>query len=227
MRGLDVLTEIADGARRAVAERAGDLIVTVGGDCGVELAPVSAAAERYGDGLAVVWFDAHGDLNTPGSSPSHAFHGMILRTLLGDGPQALLPARPLRPDQVVLAGVRALDPAEQSYATATGLRRLSPRTLTAQPPNGATNAVVAAVGETGAEAVYIHVDLDVLDPGTFGSQSCPEPGGITPETLEAAVRALTARFELAGLGITEYRPLRERDQDTLRTLVPRLLHGLG
>jgi arginase len=50
------------------------------------LEPVSAALARHGDGLAVVWFDAHGDLNTPESSPSGAFHGMVLRTLLGQGP---------------------------------------------------------------------------------------------------------------------------------------------
>ncbi|MGH3734382.1 MAG: arginase family protein [Micromonosporaceae bacterium] len=62
-----------------------DTVITLGGDCGVELAPISAARTRYGDQLTVLWLDAHPDLNTPQSSPSGAFHGMVLRTLLGQG----------------------------------------------------------------------------------------------------------------------------------------------
>jgi very-short-patch-repair endonuclease len=86
--------------------------VVVGGDCGVEVAPIEAALAAYGDGLVVVWFDAHGDLNTAESSPSGAFHGMVLRTLLGSDFPEISPLRTLHPGQVVLAGVRALDPAE-------------------------------------------------------------------------------------------------------------------
>lgn len=78
--------ETAARTRAALSRAKGRLVVTVGGDCGVELEPVAAAVRRHGDRLAVVWFDAHGDLNTPRSSPSGAFHGMVLRTLLGDGP---------------------------------------------------------------------------------------------------------------------------------------------
>jgi arginase len=64
----------------------------------------------------------------------------------------------------------------------------------------------------------------VLDPSTFASVGCPEPGGVTPAALTAAVRALTDRFPLAGLGITEYEPSpdRDSDRDTLRTLVTAL-----
>ena len=60
-------------------------VFTVGGDCGVEVQPVSHASACY-PGLAVVWFDAHADLNCPSSSPSGHFHGMPVRTLLGEGP---------------------------------------------------------------------------------------------------------------------------------------------
>lgn len=61
-------------------------IFMVGGTCGVEVAPVAYLNEKYQGDLGVVWFDAHGDLNTPSTSPSGHFHGMALRTLLGDGP---------------------------------------------------------------------------------------------------------------------------------------------
>ncbi|WP_433221503.1 arginase family protein [Microtetraspora malaysiensis] len=220
VRALDVLTTVAARTRAALEKAGAAPVVTVGGDCGVELEPVSAALARYGDALAVVWFDAHGDLNTPASSPSHAFHGMVLRTLLGEGHPDLVPARALRPEQVILAGARALDPAELAYVADAKIARHAVADLASSP-----DALVAAVAATGATAVYIHIDLDVLDPGRFGSLSCPEAGGLTIEALREAVRALTASFVPAGLGITEYAPHREEDQAVLASLVPALLRS--
>ncbi|GAB2801717.1 hypothetical protein GCM10027176_02410 [Actinoallomurus bryophytorum] len=201
--GDHVLAANAAKIRAALEGRRG-LTLVAGGDCGVELEPVAAAVRRHGDRLAVVWFDAHGDLNTPESSPSGAFHGMVLRTLLGEGPGGLVPDRPLRREQVVLAGARALDPAERAYAD--GL-----------PIAFDTAALMNAVGD--AEAVYVHLDLDVLDPGSFASVGAPEPGGLTPGQVIEMVTALAGRFEIAGLGITEYEPARAEDQETLAGLV--------
>jgi arginase family enzyme/GNAT superfamily N-acetyltransferase len=202
--GGQVLEANAAKTRAALGATRGRLTVTVGGDCGVELEPIAAALRRHGDRLAVVWFDAHGDLNTPESSPSGAFHGMVLRTLLGDGPAGLVPELPLRRGQVVLAGVRALDPAERAHAEGMP--------IVADPAG-----LVEAVGD--AEAVYVHLDLDVLDPGVFASVGAPEPGGLTPGQVIEMVTALAGRFEVAGVGITEYEPARPQDQETLAGLV--------
>jgi arginase family enzyme/ribosomal protein S18 acetylase RimI-like enzyme len=199
----DVLAANAAGVRAAL-ERHRGLILTAGGDCGVELEPIAAALRRHGERLAVVWFDAHGDLNTPATSPSGAFHGMVLRTLLGEGPAGLVPDRPLRREQVVLAGARALDPAERAYAEGI-------------PVVTDPAALVAAVGD--ARAVYVHLDLDVLDPGSFASVGCPEPGGLTPGRVAEMVTALAGHAEIVGIGITEYEPARPEDQRTLAGLV--------
>jgi arginase family enzyme len=185
-------------------------VITVGGDCGVEVAPIEAALARHGDGLVVVWFDAHGDLNTPESSPSGAFHGMVLRTLLGDGPAALAPRRTLRPAQVVLAGTRALDAAEKEYIEEAGIAHVDVPSLASLP---------SVVAWAAAKAVYIHIDLDVLDPATFDAVGYPEPEGVTMSQLATAVRELTSRFELAGLGITEYAPDGPANRDALSGLL--------
>jgi arginase family enzyme len=182
-------------------------LITAGGDCGVEVAPIEQALARHGDGLVVVWFDAHGDLNTPESSPSGAFHGMILRTLLGDGPAELAARRTLRPSQVVLAGVRALDPGEKAYVEESGIVRAEP------------DAVIPALVAAGARAVYVHIDLDVLDPSWFASVGAPEAGGLSPAELVTAVRAIADRFPIAGLGITEYEPSRPADRSVLKEIV--------
>jgi arginase family enzyme len=161
----------------------------------------------------VVWFDAHGDLNTPSSSPSGAFHGMVLRNLLGTGFPEMSPSQALRPSQVVLAGVRALDPAEKEYVEEAGIAHVEPAALASLP------SVIPAE----ATALYLHIDLDVLDPESFAAVGTPEPAGVTPEQLVAAVRALSDRWPVAGLGITEYEPDRPSDRAVLAALVPALL----
>ncbi|WP_425834064.1 arginase family protein [Streptomyces fractus] len=202
VRHLDVLTRSLEATRAALGRSGDDALLSVGGDCGIELAPVAHAVARHGDSLAVVWFDAHADLNTPDTSPSGGFHGMVLRTLLGQGPSQLVP-RPeerLSTRQIVLAGARALDPAELDFIESERVRALSVEAL--REPG----QLISAVAGTGATHVYIHLDLDVLDPEHFASLSCPEPGGLHPDQLHAALHALTTRFNFVGMGITEHAP---------------------
>jgi arginase len=193
VRALDVL---AENLRRTRAALAGidDAVVTVGGECAVDLAPLSAARARYGDELTVLWIDAHPDLYTPATLPSGSFHGMILRTLLGDGPAALVPEEPLSPRQVVLAGLRAFEPdvrAEiEDYIGRTGIRR-----------HGVDDLEDVLDGLTGP--LYVHIDLDVLDPPEFGATCYPEPDGIVPDRLVDLVSRLDG---VVGAALTEHAP---------------------
>ncbi|KJC65544.1 arginase family protein [Agreia bicolorata] len=176
-------------------------VVTIGGDCAVELGAIPHALQASNESTTtVVWFDAHGDLNSPETSPSHAFHGMVLRTLLGDGPDALVPAEPLSTARVVLAGTRSLDDDEAAYIDASGIRVVSAAEL------NDPEAVVAAIAQTGARSVYIHVDLDVIDPAEIDGVGYPEPFGLTVQQLVQAISAIRARFALVGAGITEFAP---------------------
>ena len=142
-----------------------DRLFTLGGDCSVELAPISYLNARY-PGLGVIWFDAHADLQTSKTSPSGDLHGMPLRLLLGEGDEEL--KEPLvsflRPEQVILAGVRALDPEEEAVITRLNLKRLA-----ADDINAAPELVAETVKRLGWRTVYLHVDLDVLDPKAFSS----------------------------------------------------------
>jgi arginase len=178
-------------------------VVTIGGDCAADLASVqhAVAAHPTAD-VAVVWFDAHADINDVASSPSGAFHGMVVRALLGEGPDGLASTGDavLHPAQLVLAGTRALDDGESAYLDRTGVRMVAAGEL--DDPE----AIVRAVEATGASAVYIHVDLDVLDPSAIDGIGYPEPFGVTPEALTEAIRALRSRFELAGAAVTEFAP---------------------
>jgi arginase len=187
--------------------------LTIGGDCAVELASVGHSIAS-GD-VAVLWFDAHPDLNIPASSPTGAFHGMVLRTILGEGDASLVPAVPLPTQHAVLVGTRALDEAEATFVSESG--------LTVLPPDVTSQALLDAIEATGATSIYIHIDLDVLDPAEISGVGFPEPFGTTAVALVELITAAKARFPLVGAGITEFAPADTEqvldDQPTILRLI--------
>lgn len=191
------LVRMRERIHDAVAAVHGEHAVTIGGDCGVALGAVSAVA---GDDLAVLWIDAHADLNTPESSPSGAFHGMVLRAIIGDGIDPLRLSPGIPPSRIVLAGTRAVDAEEQRFIDEHGIRVLPAAGLS--DPESLADAVVA----TGAARVHVHVDLDVLDPAEIAGVALPEPFGARAADVAAAIRRLRARVPLAGATITEFSP---------------------
>jgi arginase len=177
--------------------------LVVGGDCGVEYAAVGHA---LGPDTAVVWFDAHPDLHSPRTSESGAFSGMVLRALTGDGTDELgalddgtTPVR-LTPDRIVLAGTRSNDDAEDTWVESRRVRSVSSLDLTPEE-------VVEAVAATGATEVYVHVDLDVLDPVSVDGLLEPQPFGLEPAVLVATIAALKERFTLVGAGLCSFAPV--------------------
>ena len=177
-----------------------DRVITLGGTCGVEAAPVAYLNERYAGNLAVVWFDAHGDLNSPATSPSGHFHGMVLRTLLGDGPNEYVEAlaRPLQPSQVFLAGTRDLDPDEATYIRWNGVSVTTPEMLRNQ------RAIADTIRARGFTNVYLHLDLDCFSPGDIQDTLMQTPGGPAFADVVAAHAALQRDFQAVGLSVVEY-----------------------
>jgi arginase len=148
--------------------------LVLGGCCCSHVGAVRGLASRV-DRLGVVWFDAHGDLNTPETSPSGNAWGMPLRMLLDDGV--------VRPEDVALVGARNLDPPEVEYLAAAGIDDSLERAL------------------DGVDAVYVALDLDVLDPGE-AAMFMPEPDGPRVDEIEASLREVVSHARLAGMGVT-------------------------
>lgn len=174
-----------------------ELAVVVGGDCGVALGAVSAVA---GDDLAVVWIDAHPDLNTPDSSPSGAFTGMVLRAIAGEGEDLLRLEPGIAPSRLVLVATRAWDPDEEAFVAAHGITVIRAEELS--DPEALADAVAA----TGATRVHVHVDLDALDPAEMGGVAHAVPFGARTADVVASVRGLRARVPLAGATLTAFSP---------------------
>jgi arginase len=152
--------------------------VVLGGCCCAHVGAVEGLATRY-DRLGVVWFDAHGDLNTPETSPSGNPWGMPLRMLLDSGTVA--------PGDTVLVGARSLDPPEKEFIAATALR---------------TGEAEVAEALEGVDAVYVAFDCDVLDPDDEITPHMPEPGGLTMEESSALLARIASAKPVAGAGLS-------------------------
>lgn len=177
-----------------------DPVMLIGGDCGAAVGAVAHAVRHHPD-TAVVWLDAHPDLHTPETSTSGAFSGMALRAVLGDGADGLtLPRGSVPPGRLVLAGAREYEPAEEDAATELGLTTLEASDLS-RP-----DALADAVAATGASAVYIHVDLDVLDPAAMSGVTASVPFGVPLADLLASISRVRAALPLVGSSITGFAP---------------------
>ena len=202
VRRLEVLLENLRLTREALAG-IDDVVVTVGGDCGVELGPIAAARARHGDDLTVLWIDANPDVSTPATLPSGSFHGMVLRTLLGDGAVELVPDEPLVPGQVVLTGVREFEPLQREYLDEAAIRW-----------HGVDDFEQALEGLAGP--VYLHVDLDVLDPSEFTSVGYSSPDG---PSVQRVLDVIARVDGIVGASITEHAPPDDADDtDVVRRI---------
>jgi len=209
--GVLGLSSIAGRLRMAAAQlqrHAPERLTMIGGTCAVELAPVSYLNDRYDGDLAVLWLDAHADLNTPASSPSAHLHGMALRTLMGEGPSSLtqLIRRPLVAGQIALVGARDLDPPEAEYVQAQRIRTFGDDVF--QDPAPLLDWL------QGWKYVYVHFDVDVLDPLRFsGSLMTSAGGGPSLDDAVSLIHTLQSTTDVVGFSIVE---LCDRDAETTR-----------
>ena len=151
--------------------------LVLGGDCCSHVGAVEGLAARQGR-IAVVWLDAHGDLNTPASSPSGNQWGMPLRMVLDSGA--------VEPTDVALVGARNLDPPEEEFIRESGLRV-------------GEEGIAQAIGGTGC--TYVALDVDVLEPSEM-SVFMPEPGGPSRQEVERILRSVAGQTKVLGAGFT-------------------------
>ncbi len=203
-------------ARDMIRKAGPDKILLLGGDCGTEVAPVSYLNRLYDGDLAVLWLDAHGDLNSPATSVTGNFHGMPLRCLLGDGDESLVKQcfSTLRPAQVIMGGLREVDPPEAEY-----LERNDISVLTVGDIEGDVKNVSRLIREKGFRNLYVHIDLDVLDSGKCPWALCLTPDGLDTSVLMALLQDLKAKFNLVGMSIVELKPVENMDINPLRGLL--------
>ena len=174
----ETLTEQNLALASALPERP----LILGGCCCAHVGTVEGLATRH-ERLGVVWLDAHGDLNTPETSPSGNLWGMPLRMLLDSGT--------VHPADVALVGARNLDPPEKEFIAASGLRT---------GEDGLREALEQV------DAVYVALDCDVLDPDDDVRSFMPEPGGLTVPEAASILEQVAASRPVADAGLSGLAP---------------------
>jgi arginase len=163
--------------------------VVLSGDCLTSLG-VLAGLQRAGADAGVVWFDAHGDVQTMETTTSGYLGGMPVRIMVGYRPELVADAIGLRPvpeSRVVLVDARDLDPPEQKFLATAAIRRSSVDELDADAlPSG---------------PLLLHVDMDVVDPSDLPGLRFPVPGGAPASAVLGAIRRVLATGRVAAVSI--------------------------
>jgi arginase len=230
-RFLPEILEACSGVAELVEEIVGDgsLPLVLGGDHSIALGTLAGLRAAAGSPGGVVWIDAHGDLNTPSSSPSGNVHGMPLAAALGLAGERFahprLPLPAVQRDRVVLVGVRSLDPAERALIREHGLRAI---TMTEIDRIGIERAMQEAIDRvSGGGFVHVSLDLDALDPEIAPGVGTPVKGGLTYREAHLACELLAEAGLVGSLELVEVNPILDRENGSAATAVELAASALG
>jgi arginase len=215
------LRDAGDGARPLI----------LGGDCTAQAGAMAALHAIRPRRLAIAWFDAHGDYNTPDTTPSGNVWGMPFAMICGIGDADLVGAcdgPTADPHHAALIGGQVLDETESRMLASTGVAQFGPGMIATRPGIAALGGWAKAVARE-VDALYIAVDLDVLDGSDGWAVQMPEPDGLSLDTALEAIRALASSIPVAGFGATAVNLERggdaERTADAVAALAEAALGG--
>ncbi len=191
----------------------GHFPLVLGGDHSIAvgtLSGIAAAAQRQGKKVGLLWIDAHGDINTPETSPSGNIHGMPLAALLGYGPQELTAVAgdfpKVAPENVALVGIRSLDAGEKSRLKQTGVQV---HTMADIDRHGVHKIMEKALARVTKGAGYVHVsfDLDAVDPTVAPGVGTPVKGGLDYREAHLIMEVIAEAGVMTSLEMVEVNPI--------------------
>ena len=190
----------------SLAAAGGDpALLVLGGDCTAHAGAMAGLRQaRPGSRLAIAWFDAHGDFNTPDTTPSGNVWGMPFAMLCGRGDADLVAAcdgPTVREDDAALLGGQVLDEAESRMLAASAVGQFGAGMLAGTAGRAALAGWAADVA-TRVDGIYVAIDFDCLDARGGWAVTMPEPDGLSLDTALAAVRILAGAMPVIGFGAT-------------------------
>ena len=206
----DACRTLADGVLASM--RSGATCGVIGGECTLVAGTLSGALAAEPE-LHLVYFDAHGDFNTLATTPSHFIGGMCLAHVCGRSIAPLLwpGSRKIADDRVALVGARALDPGEIGNLERSRVLRVPIDADRADAPG--------LVAFARRKRVWIHIDIDVVDPREFAAVSFPAPRGPSLAALREVLRTVASVADVCGFELCAYDPRKDRDGTLVGPLV--------
>ncbi len=218
-----VLTTLEDGA----------LPLVLGGDHSIAVGTVSGVSEFYRrrqQRAGLLWLDAHGDFNTPETTPSGNIHGMPLACLLGIGPKELSGLFGFAPkvaaENTVLIGVHDLDAEERRLLRQTGVKVATMRDLDERGMRAVLEEAIA-VATNGAEGFHCSLDMDFIDAAFAPGVGTPVRGGVTYREAHLAMEIIADSHNLLSLEVVEVNPVLDERNRTAELAVELIASALG
>jgi len=216
-------TEASVAARRFPVVLGGDHSLSAG-----SVAGASRAMRARGESLGLVWVDAHGDINTPETSPSGNVHGMPVAHLLGHGDPRLhfTDGAAVRAEHTVLVGIRDLDPGERAHLRAYGVRVFTMHDVDRRGLSDVMEEalVFASVGTAG---LWVSYDVDAQDPVHAPGVGTPVPGGFSWREGHLVMEMIADSGRLVGLDVVEVNPILDVSNHTAELAVGLISSALG
>ena len=205
--------------------------IVLGGDCSI-LIGTALAMRRVGR-FGVIYIDAHSDCQSPEVSQTGGVAGMPLAIATGRGPRILSDLESRRPyladEDVILLGLRDLFDVvgtDKKTIAGTQIRVRDLEDVRSSTADRVARDALASLTGTGVDAVWVHLDVDVLNPEIMPAVDSPDPGGLSPVELTALLRPLLAAPIVSGMQITIYDPERDPDGQAAKVLVDILSRSL-
>jgi arginase len=193
--------------------------IVLGGDHSIAMGSVTGCAR--GKRCGVVWVDAHGDFNTPETSPTGNIHGMPLAALCGFGDSRLVnllgEGAKLDPHDVVLIGIRDLDPQERRLMKDAGVTVYTMKEVDRLGLPRIAEETLARIGAL--PRLHVSFDADVLDPEVAPGVGTPVPGGLTFREAHLLMELFADSGRVTSLDLVEVNPILDRENRTANTLV--------
>lgn len=219
-----------DVAKQCVA--AGEIPIFLGGDHSIAIGTVSGVvdgAAAAGSSVGLLWVDAHGDFNTPETTPSGNIHGMPVAALTGRGYPELVnlgsDGAKLRPQAIAMIGVRDLDPAERRALAQAGIQVYTMRDV--DELGMATVARRALAHLHQATHIHVSIDMDVIDPTIAPGVGTPVPGGLTFREAHLLMEILAESHKIRSLDVVEINPILDERNRTASLAVALIASLLG
>jgi len=179
--------------------------INIGGDHSMAIATVGASLEKHGSGLKVIWFDAHGDINTRKTSPSGNYHGMPLAFLTGlDNDYDLFPflysVPELKFENILYLGIRDLDDGEKKVLKEKKIMFIQSKEINENPKE-----TYAKIKEfAGKDPIHFSFDVDGLDPEEMSSTGTTAPNGVKTKAIKPIVNKIMKNLNVVNMDITEF-----------------------
>ena len=211
----------------------GHFPLILGGDHSIAVGTISgiaAFAKRKRKKIGVLWVDAHGDMNTPSTSPSGNVHGMPLASLLGYGPHDLKSVggdfKKVDPDNVALVGVRSLDDGERKFIEQTGVHVYTMPDIDRQGIHRIMKKAIANI-TNGTEYVHVSFDLDAVDPTIAPGVGTPVKGGLDYREAHLIMESMCEAKVMTSLELVEVNPILDEQNRSAEFAVELVQSGFG